>query len=363
MNILFTPHNIGNLRLPNRLVRSATAERMTDLQDGRPQPRLAELYRQLARGGVGLIITGHMFVHPSGKAHSGMTGVYSDELIPALASLAEAVHQEEGLIAAQINHGGMLCHPDCVKDALAPSDIEAFFLPQAARQMSEDEIWEAIDAFGQAARRVKEAGFDAVQVHSAHGYLNSQFLSPWSNRREDPWGGDISQRMHFLREVCNEVRKQVGVTYPVFIKLGMLDGMEGGLAVEESLQVVTELESMRLDALEISGGISEKTNINIRKGIHREEDEGYFLPIIRQARLRTRLPILAVGGFRSLNVMEKVLQSGDADFISLCRPLICEPDFPNQLRSGRQIKSRCISANNCWESTPGEGISCKCPLE
>lgn len=363
MEKLFTPAHIGSLELPNRLVRSATAERMADNSDGKPQPRLAALYRQLARGGVGLIISGHMYIHPQGKAHPGMTGIYSDELVPSLAALSDAVHQEGGRIAAQINHGGMLCRPECVHGALAPSDIESPFIFQKARRMTEDEISEAIYSFGQAARRAKEAGFDAVQIHAAHGYLNSEFLSSWANRREDQWGGAMPQRMRFLRQVCSEVRSQVGNVYPVFIKLGMLDGLQGGLTVGESLTIVPELEAMRLDAVEFSSGINGEKNISAQKGIRREQDEGYFLDIIRQARPLTRLPILAVGGFRSRVVMERVLQNGEADFISLCRPLIAEPDFPNRLRLGLQEKSRCISANNCWENTPGEGISCKCPLD
>ncbi len=363
MDILFTPANIGSLRLPNRLVRSATAERMADDTDGHPQPRLAELYRHLARGGAGLIITGHMYIHPLGQAHLGMTGIYSDDLIPSLTALPQAVHEEGGHIAAQINHGGMLCRPECGHASMAPVDIDAPFLYQKSHRMTEEEIWEAIHAFGQAARRAQEAGFDAVQVHAAHGYLNSEFLSPWSNRREDRWGGPLSQRMHFLREVCAEVRKQVGADYPVFTKLGLLDGVEGGLTPEESLQVTAQLHTMRLDAVEFSSGINGKTNIAARKGIRREEEEGYFLPIVRQARPLTPLPILTVGGYRSRAVMEQVIQSGEADFISLCRPLISEPDFPNRLRLGLQKKSRCISANNCWEQTPGDGIRCKCPFE
>lgn len=363
MDILFTPAKIGSLTLPNRLVRSATAERMADDHTGQPQPRLIDLYRQLVQGGVGLIITGHMYIHPLGKAHPAMTGIYSNDLIPSLSNLTQAVHQEGGLIAAQINHGGMLCRPEYVNGALTPSDIESPNLSQKARQMTEEDIREAIGAFGLAARRAKEAGFDAVQVHAAHGYLINEFLSPWSNRRKDEWGGAIKQRMQFLHEVCAEVRLQVGADYPLLIKLGMLDGVQGGLTVEDNLQVVAELHHMKLDAVEFSGGISDGFNFNVRKGIRKTEDEGYFLPIIRQARPLTPLPFLAVGGFRSRSVMERVIQSGEADFISLCRPLICEPDFPNRLRSGEQNKSRCISANNCWENEPGEGIGCKCPLD
>jgi len=361
MGRLFTPGNIGALSLPNRLVRSATAERMADA-DGRPRAQLQALYRELARGGVGLIITGHMYVHPSGKAHPEMAGAYSDDLIPDLEKLAQAVHQRGGLVAVQINHGGMQCSKETVAETVAPSRADFPFLERPAREMTVGEIETAIDAFGQAARRVCEAGFDGVQIHAAHGYLVSQFLSPYVNRRTDEWGGDLEGRTRFLRAVCRAVREQVGADYPVFAKLGMKDGLEGGLTVEEGARVAAALEEMGLDAVEISGGIGGPRSSSVRKGINSEEDEAYFRPLARRARPATRLPLILVGGFRSRSVMEDVLASGDSDFISLCRPLICEPDFPNRLRDGSQERSACISANRCWAEKMGEGIACKCPL-
>lgn len=369
MSALFTPGNIGTLALPNRLVRSATAERMADAE-GRPRPQLRALYKELARGGVGLIITGHMYVHPSGKAHPEMTGIYADELIPDLAELADTVHREGRRVVAQINHGGMQCSRETVTDTLAPSAIDAPFLEQPAREMSPDEIRMVIQAYGQAARRAREAGFDGVQIHAAHGYLISQFLSPFVNHRTDAWGGDgpaetpaenLEGRMRFLRTVCKEVREQVGRDYPVLIKLGMMDGVEKGLTPEEGAQVVAALEGMGLDAVEISGGIGGR-KLNIPQGIRTEADEGYFRSLARWARPVTRLPILLVGGFRSRRVMEEVLDANDADYISLCRPLICEPDLPNRLRQELQERSRCISANHCWAEREGEGIACKCPI-
>ncbi len=350
------------MELPNRLVRSATAERMAD-EDGFPRGQLKALYRELTLGGVGLIISGHMYVHPSGKCHPEMTGIYTDDLIPALSELADAVHAAEGHIAVQINHGGMQCSPEVVQEAMAPSAIHAEFLQQPAREMTRSEIVEIIEAYAHAARRAKEARFDAVQIHGAHGYLVSQFLSPLINKRTDEWGGDLQGRMHFLRAVCTAVREQVGPDYPLFIKLGLMDGVDGGLTLEEGLQVVAALEPIGLDAAEISIGIGGKKGTSIRKGIKSEEDEGYFRPWARAARPVTRLPIILVGGFRSRNVMEDVLVSGDADFISLCRPLICEPDLPERMRLGLQERSRCISANRCWAAKDGEGISCKCPLD
>ncbi len=360
--MLFTSAKIGTLSLSNRLVRSATAECLAD-SDGCPKPELKTFYRELAQGGVGLIITGHMYIHPSGKAHHEMTGIHSDDLIPHLAELTETVHREGGRIAVQINHGGMQCDPQAVPETMAPSAIDAPFLKRPAREMTPDEITLAIQSYAQAAWRVREAGFDAVQIHGAHGYLVSQFLSPFVNQRADEWGGDLAGRMCFLRAVCQAVRKRVGPDYPVFIKFGMMDGMEGGLTAEEGVQVAAALEGMGLDAVEISGGVGGGGDLSTRKGISSKAKEAYFRPLAQQARPVTRLPIILVGGFRSRSVMEDVLAAGDADFISICRPLICEPNFPNRLRLGQQERSSCISANQCWPEESGEGIACRCPVE
>jgi len=169
--------------------------------------------------------------------------------------------------------------------------------------------------------------------------------------------------MRFLREVCKAARKELGSDYPMLIKLGMIDGVESGLTLDESLQIVAALGEMGVDAVEISGGIGGKRNINSRPGIRTVEQEAYFRPLAQEARNVTDLPIILVGGLRSREVMEDVLSTRDADFISLCRPLICEPDMPNRLRDNKQERARCISCNRCWPESPGEGILCKCPTE
>jgi 2,4-dienoyl-CoA reductase-like NADH-dependent reductase (Old Yellow Enzyme family) len=349
------------MSLPNRLVRSATAEFMADAE-GRPRPELKALYRELVRGGVGLIITGHMYVHPGGKATPEMMGIYSDELLPGLAELAQTVHEEGGRIVVQINHGGMQCSRQAVQGTIAPSAVEVDFLKQPAREMTVAEIELVIDAFAQAARRAQAAGFDGVQIHAAHGYLVNQFLSPFVNKRTDEWGGDLQGRMRFLCEVCRAVRERVGPDYPMLTKLGLVDAVEGGLTLEEGLQVVAALESMGLDGVEISAGIGGKQRSSTRV-VRSEADEAYFRPWAQKARLGTRLPILLVGGFRTRGIMEEVLASGNADFISLCRPLICEPDLPNRMRAGLQERSSCISADRCWPEAEGAGVGCKCPIE
>lgn len=361
MDCLFTPYRIGRLTLPNRLVRSATAELMAD-SAGRPSAQLGKLYADLVRGGVGLIISGHMYVHPGGKCHNEMTGIDSDELIPGLQDLSGSVHALGGLLVAQINHGGMQASADTVSEPIAPSAIRAEWLKRPARAMTDQEVEEVIEAYATAAERAQKAGLDGVQIHGAHGYLVSQFLSPAVNHRSDAWGGDIGRRMLFLRRICSRVRSKVGSGYPVIIKLGLEDAIAGGLSLSEGLEVVSQLEEMGIDAVEISAGIGGRRSAAIRPGIRTEADEAYFRSWSHQARTRTRLPILLVGGMRSRAVMEDVLASGDADLISMCRPLICEPDFPERLRTGRQTHSSCISGDRCWPKVEGAGISCKCAL-
>ncbi len=359
MSLLFSPAKLGSLELPNRIMRSATAERMAD-EAGYPRQQYYDLYRELAAGGVGLIITGHMYVHPSGKCHSEMTGIYEDAQIPGLAKLADIIHAEGGKVVVQINHGGMQCAKELVPGTIAPSAIDAEFLQQPAREMTVDDIEMLIKAYARAAKRVREAGIDGVQLHGAHGYLINQFLSPYINQRRDKWGGNFENRSRFLLEVVNTVREQVGLDYPVMIKLGMQDGIEGGLSSDEGARVIAQMNKMGIDGIEISGGIRAP---NSKKGICRPEEEAYFRQLARRAKSVTDLPIALVGGLRTRNVMEDVLASGDADFVSLCRPLISEPDFPNLLKTKVKEKSQCISANNCWADESGIGISCKCPLD
>ena len=357
MSLLFTQGKIGSLEIPNRIVRSATAERLADAE-GRPTSRLKEMWVNLARGGTGLIISGHMYVHPTGKCHPEMVGIYQDDLVPGLAELVDAVHLQGGKIAVQINHGGMQCSRETVSGTMAPSAIEEGFLEQPAREMTGDEIWMVIEAYAQAARRAKEAGFDAVQLHGAHGYLINQFNSPYTNRRSDEWGGDSKKRLCFMKEVSRAVRSQVGQGYPIFIKFGMEDGVEGGLTAEIGSLAIAQMAEMGLDGVEISGGI--RSN-NTMKGIKSEDREAYFRPQAKIARTKTSLPLILVGGIRTRKVMEDVLASGDADFVSMCRPLINNPNFPNLLKTRTQERSECISSNNCWPKEDGEGIACRCP--
>jgi 2,4-dienoyl-CoA reductase-like NADH-dependent reductase (Old Yellow Enzyme family) len=355
--MLFTSANIGTLRLPNRFTRSATGENMAD-PDGRPQPRLGELWAELARGGVGLIITGHAFVHPSGQCGPAMSGIWTDDFLPDWQAITDAVHQAGGLVAMQINHGGRQCGAKAVPQRIAPSNWEYEDGSPPARAMTGAEIEEIIQAFGQAARRAREAGFDAVQIHGAHGYLVDQFLSPRFNHRDDKWGGSPEERRSFLRAVCREARAQVGADYPLFIKLGMYDDPpEGGLTVEESLGTVAELASYGLDAVEFSGAAG---GHNAPDGVLPGKGEGYFRFLAQRARPLTELSIISVGGYRSRSLMEEVLKCGDADFVSLCRPFVLEPDLVLRLQQGQEA-ARCVSCGRCGPQYPGQGVGCHHP--
>jgi 2,4-dienoyl-CoA reductase-like NADH-dependent reductase (Old Yellow Enzyme family) len=360
MSTLFQPTSIGTLQVPNRFVRSATAERLSD-DRGRPLPELAKMYAALARGGVGLIITGHAYVHPGGRCHAGMSAIYDDGLIEAWSEMTAAVHQAGGTIAMQINHGGRQCDPRVIDGPLlAPSAIPLNADGPLPLEMNERDIHRTIRAFGDAAGRVKAAGFDAVQIHGAHGFLVNTFLSPASNWRGDAWGGRASgARLRFLEEVAAAVRDAVGDDYPVLIKLGTVDFVRDGLTEDDGVEIISHLADIGLDAVEISGGIAQRGTRagNTRAGIRSQDQEAYFLPIARKARNVTDLPILLVGGLRSREVMERVLDEGSADLISLCRPLIREPDLPNRLREG-QPAATCISCNECWPREGELGISC-----
>ncbi|MGQ9631315.1 MAG: NADH:flavin oxidoreductase [bacterium] len=346
---IFEPGKIGGMEVSNRLVRSATAERMSP-PDGTCPPTMVSLYKNLAEGGVGLIIAGHAYVREDGKARSNMTGISRDEHIPGLREVARAVHKAGGKIVAQINHAGRQAKlEDIGGTPVAPSAVTHKVTGVTPRALTDGEIWDLVEAYGEAARRAKEAGFDGVQIHSAHGYLINQFLSGYSNRREDAWGGTPEKRMRFLLEVYKRVREKVGKDYPVLVKMNVDDFIEGGLTIEESAPVALKLQELGIDAVEISSSLGgEATQSAVRKGILKPEEEAYHLPYAKELKARgLAIPLVLVGGLRSLEVMEGILKRGEADFLALSRPLIREPHLPREWQNGRRKRADCISCNKC----------------
>ncbi len=358
MSILFEQYNIGRLTLKNRFIKSSTAESMAGL-NGEVTQEMLDFYEAIARGGAACIFLGHAFVHPLGKASPKMTGLHDDRLIPGLRSLADVIHRHDCLVFAQINHGGSRIQGGCV-EPVGPSPVVNPSTGLLARELKPSEIWEIIDAFGQAARRVREAGLDGILIHGAHGYLASLFTSPFTNYRTDEWGGDPSKRFRFLDEVYRSIRKAVGNDYPVAMKLGAKDDMSDGLSVEEGAEVAARFAKAGIDAIEISGGILTSAAGAIRSNILSREQEAYFLPYAKAIRPKVgKLPLSLVGGLRSPDLMEEIITSGWTDFVSLARPFICEPDLVNKIRAGRWEPVSCTRDDRCRAGMGTEGLRCR----
>ena len=361
MSILFTPMKIKNLELPNRFVRSATGDRFTE-GAGFVADRKIALYQELAEGGVGLIISGIAHVHPEGKTLYSQTSIATDEHIPGLQRLTRAVHARGVKIAVQLFHGGREAarYWNTVNQtALAPSVIaEDPYFKGEYRSITADEIENTVQAFGDAAKRAREAGFDAVQLHAAHAYLPSQFLSPFGNRRNDAWGGPLENRLRFHREVYQAMRKRAGQDYPLLIKLGVQDGFTGGLELNEGLQAAERLAEWGYDSLEISQGLRGKyyEETEFRTGIHTVDQEGYFRDWTKEVKKRVKVPVMMVGGLRTFELMEEVIRKGEADFVSLCRPLIREPHIIDEWKKGNRRRTACISCNKCLERNRKDGV-------
>lgn len=353
---LFDRISIGSLQLRNRFIRSATWEGMCD-DRGRPTFRLAELYRNLALGDVGLIITGYTVVHPGGRQMTGAIGAYSDHQIPGLTDLVDGVHDAGARLMVQLFHAGAQTSQRTIGEIpLGPSEVESPFYSGVPRGMTEDDIGEVVEAFGQAARRAREAGFDGVQLHGAHGYLINQFLSPLTNRRKDRYGGSVEARFRFLEEVYRSVRNQVGEDYPVTIKLSGSDNLEGGLRVEDAVLFSRYLEELGIDGIEVSAGTSGSGDgVPVRKGISSEEQEAYNASYSRRIKEAVTIPVMLVGGLRSIPVIQRLLGQGAADLFSLSRPLIREPDLVSRWKRDTGHRSTCTSCNLCFRPGMREG--------
>ncbi len=361
MSILFEPIEIHGMQLENRFVRSATHDACSNEQ-GEITDKTIELYSRLAQGGAGLLITGFAYVHRSGQQFPNQTAIYSNDFIPGLKKLADKAHEYGAKIAIQLAHSGRTSPAIRARGEtpLAPSFIENDpYFRGSHRAMTTAEIEEIIDAFGQAARRAIEAGFDAVQLHAAHSKLFTQFLSPCSNRRTDQWGGNLENRMRFHTQVTSTVRKAVGQDYPLLIKLGIQDTVEDGLALAEGCRVAQKLATSGIDAIEVSEGLEKARTHHIRKDIKFREGEAYYAAWAKQVKEVVSVPVILVGGMRSFDIMERIVQENCADCISMCRPFIREPDIVNRWQTKNQKPAKCISCNLCIEERQqGESLKC-----
>lgn len=389
MSLLFTPKKIGKLEIKNRFVQSATFTASAQ-PNGEISEQNIKRHARLAKGEVGLIVKGALFVHPKGMLGFGQAGIHNNEMISGLKKLTQAVHNEGGKIVFQLHHAGNQTHKHVIGcTPLAPSAFEKDPIYAAVpKELIEEEILEIIECFGKAAARAAEAGADGVQIHGAHGYLVSKFISPYFNRRTDAWGGTDEKRFRFLKEIILSIRRHAP-ELPLMLKMNCQDYTpEDGITYDLALKYAKWLTELGLDALELSSGSSHSV-MHVCMGAVPVDEFALSMPVWKRSIFKylfkshyagkyaltsewnlgaTRkvrsvvenLPQFVVGGIRSVDVMNRILNNNLADFISMCRPLIREPNLVKNIRLGKSTEAMCDSCNKCLASTSVLNIPLRC---
>jgi len=342
---LFEPVQIGSMKLKNRIVMPPMVTNYATAEGGVTE-RLKAYHAARARGGVGLIIVEASYVHPNGKGFSHQLGLYKDDLIPGLRGLVDAVHAHGARIAIQLYHGGRQTSSRVTGSPIvAPSPLPWAEGQEVPRQLTAEEIHALAEAFGEAARRAKEAGFDAVEVHGAHGYLINEFLSPHSNRRSDAYGGTSENRMRFPLEVVARVREKVGPGFPVIYRLSAVEFVPDGLTLEDTTAFARKLVEAGVDAIHVSAGIHASSAWIIQPMAIPQGCLVEYAAAIREA-IGARIPVIAVGRIKEPAMAERILQEGRADLVAMGRALLADPDLPRKVAEGKTDDIRkCIACN------------------
>jgi 2,4-dienoyl-CoA reductase-like NADH-dependent reductase (Old Yellow Enzyme family) len=390
MNKVFQPAKIASIKLNNRIIRSATHEGMGE-DAGDPMEGLASFYERLARGGVGAIITGFSSVDKAGKAMTNQRLFDDDRHIAAYKNITASVNKSGAPIIAQVAHaGGQTNRKVTGSDVVAPSAALYRLMMSNARELTEQEIRGIINDFAAAIVRAKKAGFNGVQLHAAHGYLLSEFLSPFTNRRTDRWGGSTENRFRIVAEILDAARKKVGA-YPILAKISAFDFDKGGMTVDESVRVAELCQKQGLDALEVScGGVTDGMNSMRVTSIPIDAiltlvpwmaampaSKKIMLRLLKRFIIKTHkpllnhnvdaaarikgsvdIPVIVVGGIRKLSDIEAIIGEGRADFVSMARPFIIEPDLVKKFKSGAQNESKCINCGYCLYGAVGGKLRC-----
>lgn len=357
MSFVTLPALVGRLSLRNRIVRSATWEGMAG-PDGAPTEAMAEYAIGLVDGGVGLLISGYNFVRLEGKQNPGQAGLHDDAMIPAHRAYTTRIHERGGAIIAQLVHcGGQARRKSSGLAPVAPSAIELPHYPEMPTELGLEDVRALVSAFGSAARRAQAAGYDGVQIHGAHGYLVSQFLAPFSNRRTDAYGGELENRLLFVVEILAEIRKQTSDDYPVWIKLNGDDFVEGGMTALEAVEVADRLAREGIDAIEVSGGTPASGDRTPARRPNKEGEfvEAYHRELAAAIKRRIPVPVGIVGGIRSIETIDDMFAKGEADFFSIARPLIREPGLVARWIAGDTAPAKCVSCNGCFIPAMKEG--------
>jgi 2,4-dienoyl-CoA reductase-like NADH-dependent reductase (Old Yellow Enzyme family) len=395
MSELFSTGRIGSLEISNRMIRTASHEGFAD-ERGRPTEKQFHFYKGFIDGGIGLVITGYAGIMQNGKsALYHMTMIDSDDLIPDHKAMVDKIHELGGKIILQIAHCGRqtLSKETGEPPLVAPSAIPCGFYKERPKALTDHEIFQIIENFALAAERAKKSGYDGVQIHGAHGYLLSTFLSRHANKRTDKWGGSIENRFRIVGDTIHAVREMVGADYPVLIKINSYERAKDAIKPDECLQFARLIEKTGCcDAIEISGGTNEGGFIMARGGFPAEGilkylrpycemnrifkffvrhfvapfvrlsqprfTQGYNLPAAAMVKQAVPLPIITVGGMREKRFMDSAIKEGKTDFVSMARPLLLEPDLANKFKHGESEISECDNCNICVIAVDTVPIRC-----
>lgn len=335
-NLLFTPITLPNgTTIKNRFFKSAMSEGM-GTKNFQPKKNIATLYKRWAEGGTGLIITGNIMVDPKGTAEPGNIVFDKNSNMEILKNWANQGQQHGAKVMVQLNHPGKQAPKTVSKQTVAPSAVplgnglnKLFSTPRA---LTTSEVEELVQKFVTSAKVAKEAGFSGVQIHAAHGYLISQFLSPHDNRRTDKYGGSLENRMRFLKEIYLGMREELGKDFTIGIKINSTDFKEDGLTEEDSLKTIIELANLGLDFVEISGGTYERPAM--MGATSKSTNQVFFAEYSKKLKQKIEIPVVVTGGIRSINAMNTLLNDNTTDFIGIARPLTIDPNIPNKIKQG-----------------------------
>ena len=335
-SLLFTPITLPNgTTIKNRFFKSAMSEGM-GTRDFQPKKNIATLYKRWAEGGTGLIITGNIMVDPKGTAEPGNIVFDKNSNMEILKNWANQGQQHGAKVMVQLNHPGKQAPKTVSKQTVAPSAVplgnglnKLFSTPRA---LTTSEVEELVQKFVTSAKVAKEAGFSGVQIHAAHGYLISQFLSPHDNRRTDKYGGSLENRMRFLKEIYLGMREELGKDFTIGIKINSTDFKEDGLTEEDSLKTIIELANLGLDFVEISGGTYERPAM--MGATSKSTNQVFFAEYSKKLKQKIEIPVVVTGGIRSINAMNTLLNDNTTDFIGIARPLTIDPNIPNKIKQG-----------------------------
>ncbi|PML65259.1 NADH:flavin oxidoreductase [Vibrio breoganii] len=349
MSILFSPAQIGNMTLKNRFVRSATWENMAT-EEGYMTEKLYDIYEELAKGDVGLIVTGYANIVEDEKPNAGMMGIYNDSFIEGYKKLTDLVHQYDAKIVKQIAYGGTKTTYNLGERVIfAPSEIPERGTNTQGKAMSKDEINLIVDAFAEASLRAKKSGFDGVEIHAAHTYLINQFLSPYYNRRNDEYGGSLENRMRFLVEIYEKTRDLVGEDFPILIKLTATEFFEGGQSFEQTRAICKKLEQLGVDAIIVSGNIHGKVSEMVGESFdgYTLQQEGYFHEYGHVISQDVKVPVITVGGLSDFDAIESIANNTGIDFFAVSRPLLAEPQLIKRWKEGDRAPVDCERCSKC----------------